>query len=51
LSGPRFSIHALDQLGRLQASGEPDMLHCSEEYSRYRNLHILPLSLADSTDK
>jgi hypothetical protein len=35
----------------LQASGEPDMLHCPEAYSRYRDLHILPLSPADSTDK
>jgi hypothetical protein len=42
---------ALDQLGRLQAGGEPDMLHCPEAYSRYRDLHILPLSRADSTDK
>ncbi|MDP9223984.1 MAG: hypothetical protein M3P18_09025, partial [Actinomycetota bacterium] len=31
--------------------GEPDILHCPEAYSRYRDLHILPLSLADSTDK
>ena len=37
--------------GRLRASGEPDMLHCSDAYSRYRDLPILPLSLADSTDK
>jgi len=35
----------------LQASGEPDLLHCPEAYSRYRDLHILPRSLDDSTHK
>jgi hypothetical protein len=46
-----FRSIALDQLGRLQAGGEPDMPHRPEAYSRYRDLHIRPLLLADSTDK